>query len=405
MDIELVYLRTNSRQKRFCCEAFIFQRRLDLSKILKNKSFFLFGPRSTGKTTLIETALPQAKVYDLLDDEVFNRLALEPKLIEQEVEDLKKIIVIDEIQKLPKLLDEVHRLIKKDNRTFLLTGSSSRKMRRGGSNLLGGRAWEANLFPLTSAEIPNFDLMTYFQRGGLPHIYPSKNYEEELKSYVNLYLKEEIVVEGLSKKYDYFLRFLDVMALSNGQELNYDQLGSDAQVPPRTLQNYVQVLEDTLMGYQLKPFLKTRTRKAIARSKFFLFDIGVVGKLSKRGLVQKGSPLFGSVFEHFIINEIKAFLSYNRIDEDLCFWRSTSGFEVDCIVGQKLAIEIKSTKLVSKSDLKGLKALNEEKLIKKSIVISMDPTRRQITPEITVYPWQEFLTQLWAGKILDFFHI
>lgn len=378
----------------------MFKRQLNLEKLLQKKSFFLFGPRSTGKTTLIESTLMKAKVYDLLDDEIYNRLTLEPKLISQEVTDPQKIIVIDEIQKLPKLLDEVHRLIKKDNRTFLLTGSSARKIRRGGANLLGGRAWEANLFPLTFAEIPEFDLLRYLNRGGLPHIFQSEDYEEELTGYVNLYLKEEIIAEGLTKKYEYFLRFLDVIALSNGQELNFEQMGSDAQVPPRTLQNYVQVLEDTLMGYQLRPFLKTKNRKAITRSKFFLFDLGVVAKIAKRGTIQKGSELFGPAFEHFIINEIRAYLNYKRLNEDLCYWRSTSGFEVDCIIGNKLALEIKSTRLVTTSHIKGLKALGEEKIIKKLAVVSMDPTERKMAPEITIYPWQEFLSKLWQGKLI-----
>lgn len=377
----------------------MYDRRLKLLSLLRKKSFFLFGPRHTGKTTLVESDLPEAHVYDLLNDDTFNRLSLQPGLISQEVTDPKKIIVIDEIQKLPKLLDEVHRLIKRDGRTFLLTGSSARKLRRGGANLLGGRAWEANLFPLSYSEIPNFDLTTYLNQGGLPHIYPSKDPEEELNAYVNLYLKEEIVAEGIARKYEYFLRFLDIIAISNGQELNFEQLGSDAQVPPRTLQNYVQALEDTLMGYQLRPFLKTKTRKAISRSKFFLFDLGVVSRLAKRGKILPGSELFGRAFEHFLIGEIRAYLSYQRLSEDLCYWRSTSGFEVDCIIGQKLAVEIKSTKLVGSSHLKGLKALEEEKLIKKFAVVSLDSTQRKISPNITVYPWKDFLNQLWAGKL------
>lgn len=377
----------------------IYKRQLDLASLLKNKSYFLFGPRSTGKTTLIEKSLPDAIIYDLLDNDVFNRLSLNPKLITEEVSDLKKIIVIDEIQKLPKLLDEVHRIIKKENRIFLLTGSSARKLRRGGANLLGGRAREAHLMPLSYHEIPHFNLLHYLNFGGLPHIYPSDEPNEELKSYVNLYLKEEIIAEGLTRNYENFLRFFEAIALTNGQELNYEGIASDSGVPARTVQNYVQILIDTLMGYELRPFLKTKSRKAITRSKFFLFDLGVTGKLSHRGLVEAKSPLFGQLFEHFIINEIRTYISYSRKDEDLYYWRSTSGFEVDCIIGMQMAVEIKSTKMVGNTHLKGLRALKEENLIKSYAMVSMDAKRRHLEDGITVYPWEDFLKQLWAGNL------
>ncbi len=374
-----------------------YSRLLNLPELLKKKSFFLFGPRSTGKTTLIETQLPEAKIYDLLNDSEYQRLTRNPKLLEEENEDNRRLIVIDEIQKLPKLLDEVHRLIKKSDRRFLLTGSSARKLKRGAANLLGGRAWEAHLYPLVSSEIRDFDLMRYLNRGGLPHIYNSGDYKEELESYVSLYLREEIMAEALVKKFDYFLRFIDVIALSNGQELNYENLGSDAGVPARTVQNYVQILEDTLMGFELKPFLLSKKRKAITRSKFYLFDLGVVNHLNHRTEILPKSELFGFAFEHFIILEIQSYLSYRRIRLDLFYWRSTSGFEVDCIIGKKLALEIKSTAMVDSKHLKGLQALEDEGLVENLAVVSLDPNIRKIK-NITVYPWQIFLKKLWADE-------
>ncbi len=377
-----------------------YHRTLDLTALLEKKSHFLFGPRGTGKTTLYETQLKGFRLYDLLDDETYMRLFRRPKLIEEENLSDSKIIVIDEIQKLPKLLDEVHRLIKKYNWRFLLTGSSARKLKRGGANMLGGRAWEAQLYSLTAFEISDFELLKFLNRGGLPFVYNSSDFRSDLKNYINIYLKEEIIEEALVKNHDYFMSFLDVIALSNGQEINYESIARDAGVPPRTVLNYVQVLEDTLMCFQLKPYRKTKSRKAISRSKLYLFDIGVANHLAKRGEILKDSELYGPVFEHFIINEIKAYLSYKAIDKQLCFWRTNDQLEIDCIIGDEVAIEIKSTSLATNSHCKNLSALKKEKIFKKHILVSNDPTRRIVGDEITVMPWQEFLKDLWQKKIV-----
>lgn len=377
-----------------------YSRLLNLTELVNRKSIFLFGPRSTGKTTLIETQFKNAKMYDLLDDKTFQRLVRQPSLLEEENLNKNKLVIIDEIQKLPKLLDEIHRLIKKHNWRFLLTGSSVRKLRRGGANLLGGRAWESHLFPLVSAEIPDFKLDQYINRGGLPHVYGSQDYQEELESYISLYLREEILAEALVKKYEYFLRFIDVVAISNGQELNYEGLSSDAGVPARTIQNYIQILQDTLVGFELKPFLFSKKRKAISRSKFYLFDIGVTNHLAKRGRLVAGGELYGFAFEHFIILELRAYLSYRRLRQDLMYWRSTAGHEVDCIIGKKMAVEIKTTDMVSQQHLKGLRALREEKMIQKYIVVSFDSEIREVDG-ITIYPWKIFLKELWSGKLFS----
>ena len=375
------------------------QRLLNLPKMLTRSSFFLLGPRATGKTFLIHQQLPRAPVYDLLDSDVFSRLARRPRLLGEEVSNADRLVVIDEIQKLPALLDEVHRLIESRKIRFLLTGSSARKLRRGGVNLLAGRAWEANLFPLTSPEIPDFDLMRYLNRGGIPRIYLSDEYRDELKSYVNLYLREEILAEALTRRIDVFARFLDVMALGNGEELNFQGLASDAGVPVRTLQNYVQVLQDTLIGFQVPAFRATKKRKAITRSRFFFFDVGVVNHLSHRGAIQAKSELFGKCFEHFLFLELRAYLSYRRLDLPLSYWRSTSGFEVDCLIGSEWALEFKSTNSVTERHLRGLMALREEGLVKRYAVVSTDPVRRRLAG-LTVYPWREFLDDLWSDKLL-----
>ena len=227
----------------------MYKRILDLTKLLKKKSFFLFGPRGTGKTTLVKHTLSEATVIDLLEIKTYREYLKNPSIISEQM--LKPIVVIDEVQKLPEILDEVHRLLEADKFTFLLTGSSARKLKRGGANLLAGRAWWAELFPLTSNEIPDFDLMTYLNRGGLPAVYPSDDYAEELWAYSALYLKEEIQNEALTRKVAQFSEFLDLMALRNGEEINYQSIAGDCGVSPNSIKNYIQILEDTLVAFQL----------------------------------------------------------------------------------------------------------------------------------------------------------
>ncbi len=377
----------------------MYRRLLDLNNLLKKRSYFLIGPRGVGKSTLIEQALPGAKIYDLLDASQFQRLLIDPTLLAQETT-ADTLVVIDEIQKLPILLDEVHRLIVKRKQVFLLTGSSVRKLRKGGANLLAGRAFQASLFPLTSQEIPDFDLLTYINTTGLPEFYGQAEADDYLKAYVGTYLQEEIKAEALTRNLSGFIRFLDMVALCNGEEINYANISSDCGVPARTIEAYFGILNDTLIGFSVPPFLATTKRKAITRAKYFLFDIGVVNALTKRGHVELKSELFGRAFEHFIALELRAFLAYQRIDLPLQYWRSTSHFEVDFIIGNKLAIEVKATNLVKEKHLKGLKALKEEGLIKTFGVISLDLHERLTDDGIIIWPWRQFLDKLWAGKII-----
>ncbi|MCF8084138.1 MAG: DUF4143 domain-containing protein, partial [Deltaproteobacteria bacterium] len=309
-------------------------------------------------------------------------------------------VVIDEVQKLPEILDEVHRLIEGKRQRFLLTGSSARKLKRGGANLLAGRAWWAELFPLTSREIPDFDLLTYLNRGGLPAIYPSDDYFEELRAYAALYLKEEIQNEALTRKIAQFSEFLELIALSNGEEISYQSIAGDCGVSANSVKNYVQILEDTLLAFQLKAFTKTRKRKAISRSKLYLFDIGVTNSLANRGEIRPASELFGKAFEHFIMMEVRAFLSYARKNVDMYYWRSTSQFEVDLILGDRWAIEIKGATSISDKHLKGIRALKEEGKIKNFAVVSLDQNERKTTDNITVFPWKAFLKRLWNGELV-----
>lgn len=376
----------------------MYQRILDLTKLLRKKSFFLFGPRGTGKTTLIQRTLPDITMIDLLEIKTYREYLKNPSLISEQK--LKSIVVIDEVQKLPEILDEVHRLIEAEKLTFLLTGSSARKLKRGGANLLAGRAWWAEMFPLTSAEIPDFDLLAYLNRGGLPAVYPSADYAEELRAYTALYLKEEIQNEALTRKVAQFSDFLDLIALSNGEEISYQSVAGDCGVSPNSIKNYIQILEDTLVAFQLKAFTKTRKRKAISRSKLYLFDIGVTNALANRGEILENSELFGKAFEHFILLEVRAFLSYARKNVHMCYWRSTSQFEVDLILDNRWAIEIKSTTSIQNKHLKGIRALKEEGNIQSFAVVSCDRYERKTEDEISIIPWKLFLKKLWNGEII-----
>ena len=375
---------------------YMYPRALDLPNLLKKRSYFLFGPRGTGKSTLIDQTLFDAKVYDLLDASQFQRLLLNPTLIGEET-DPHTLVVIDEIQKLPVLLDEVHRLIVKRKQTFLLTGSNARKLRRGGVNLLAGRAFEAWLLPLTSHEIPHFDLLTYLNTTGLPEFYGQEDAHEYLKAYIGTYLQEEIKAEALTRNLSGFARFLEVVALCNGEEVNYANISSDCGVAVRTVESYFGILDDTLIGFSIPPFLSTIKRKAITRAKYYLFDIGIVSSLARRGRVEFKSELFGRLFEHFIALELRAFIAYRRINLLLQYWRSASHFEVDFIIGNKLALEVKGTNLVNNKHLKGLRALKEEQLIHTYGVVSLDLNDRLTEDGIHIWSWKSFLQKLWSG--------
>jgi predicted AAA+ superfamily ATPase len=379
-------------------------RLLNLPKLLKNKSFFLFGARATGESSLIDAQLGGAQVFNLLDSEVFNDLLRSPRILEEANRAVSPdgIVVIDEIQKLPSLLDEVHRIIAQGGARFLLTGSSARKLRRGGANLLAGRAWQAELFPLCSQEIKDFDLLIYLNSGGLPAIYGrGALIKEELRSYVGTYLKEEIQAESLTRNLPAIASFLDAIALANGQEINYESLASDCGVSPVTLKSYISILEDTLIGFSLPGFKKTKKRKAITRAKHYMFDIGVVNQLTNRGEIKERSEILGYAFEHFVVLEVRAWNSYSRSYKPLTYWRSTSQHEVNLIIGDEMAVEIKATDLVQDKHLKGLRALKEEGLIRRYSIVSNDQIKRVTDDGITIYPWREFLAELWGSGAIS----
>jgi predicted AAA+ superfamily ATPase len=310
-----------------------------------------------------------------------------------------KIIAIDEIQKIPALLDQVHRMIENNQAKFLLTGSSARKLRAGAANLLAGRAWEAQLMPLTFSEIKDFDLDRYLRFGGLPHVWLSNDQEEELSAYVHTYLLEEIQAEGLVRKIPQFSRFLKVAALTNAKLMNYSEIASDTGIPASTIREYYSILSDTLVGFLVEPWQGSKKRKAIQTAKFYFFDTGVTHTLSGTKSLERNSNLWGESFEHFIAMELRAFLSYQRIKIKLEFWRSVNGQEVDFVIDEILAVEVKSTQKVTNSDLKGLKTLAEENKFKQLICVSNDKLDRE-NDGIQILNWQTFLKRLWSGEYL-----
>jgi len=376
-----------------------YTRKLNLNRLLQHKSLFLLGPRQTGKSTFLAKTYPQAPTFSLLEADVFRDLSANPELLRQRVKPSDRLVVVDEIQKLPVLLDEVQRMLDLNKGLrFILTGSSARKLKRGGANLLAGRAWTAHMHPLVSVEVGPDRLLDQINRGGLPPVLDSALPHEDLKAYVGTYLQEEIRAEGLTRSIENFSRFLTVAGLSNGQVVNFTKAGNDAQVPPRTVREFYQVLEDTLVLHQLPPFQKTKKRKPVATSKYYFFDVGVANHLMNRREILPGSPEFGPVLEHLIFIEIKAYLDYERIDTPLTFWRTQTKYEVDFLIGDGIAVEVKGTEHVSDADLKGLRSLSEEKKLKRKIVVSRETAPRTTEDAIEIWPISGFLHALWQGE-------
>ncbi len=368
----------------------------DLKGWLGKKSHFLFGPRQTGKTFLVRHLLPEARVYDLLDSSVYLSLSQRPGRIAEEVSPGERLVVIDEVQRLPELLHEVHRLIETRGIRFLLTGSSARRLRRGGVNLLGGRARTRQLHPLTSRELgERFDLPRAIERGLLPPIYFSDDPRGDLDAYTGTYLQQEIVAEGATRNVPAFSRFLRVAALCNATLVNFTKVANDAQVPRTTVYEYFDILRDTLVLHEVPAWRLSRKRKPLVSSKYYFFDVGVASALQGR-LVKAGTPEFGSAFETWLCHELTAWRDYVS-GEPLAYWRSTSGFEVDFILGDHTAVEVKAKEVVSPQDLKSLRALAEEKKLKRYLCVSLEPRRRQVG-EVTVLPYRHFLEALWGGE-------
>lgn len=375
----------------------------------KGQSVFLWGARKTGKTTLVKQLFPRNIRYDLLESDVYFRLSKEPWRLREELSsladegDVKQPVIIDEVQKIPPLLDEIHWLIENKKIGFILCGSSARKLKRTHANLLGGRAWRFELHPLTTHELgEEFDLLRALNRGLIPSHYLDNNYHRTIKAYINDYLKEEIQSEGLVRNLPAFARFLDSVPFSNGELVNFSKIAAECGVDSKTTAEYYRILVDTLLGSFLDPFRKRQKRKVISTTpKFYLFDVGVAGGLAKRIIqINKGSE-FGRAFEHLVFMELLAYRSYSEKDFDINFWRTNNDMEVDFVIGGgEIAIDVKGNSHIDSADTRGLAAFAGEFSPRRAITICQEPVRRKLSSGIEIIPWEMFFEMLWAGEII-----
>lgn len=385
-----------------------FKRELEIrwtrNPLTRSGAVFLWGPRQVGKTTLLRARLPEARYVDLLDTDLRAEFALRPRRFREEIlAATPETVVVDEIQEVPNLLPEIHWLLENTPTLFVLCGSSARKLRRKATGLLGGRATELRLHPLVSAEVPDLDLDRLLRHGGLPPHYLVDDPAALLRAYVNAYIKEEILDESATRNIPAFSRFLEVVALSHGQQMNYTNVARESGVSASTVRNYFQILEGTLLGFTLEPWRKRMQRRLVETAKFYLFDIGVANYLHPEARdVVEGTDLYGRAFEHFLLTELRAYRDYRDPDLSIRYWRTSSGYEVDFVLGEMdVVIESKSSRNVRESDLKGIRALREENSVGRALVVSREDVPRTTTDRIEVLPWRHFCEELWSGRLMN----
>lgn len=381
----------------------MFRRALALPQRPRD-SFFLWGPRQTGKSTLLRAAYPGAIWIDLLKTDELVRYLQRPALLREELEAdaTRRVVVLDEIQKVPGLLDEVHWLIENRGRVFALCGSSARKVRRTHANLLGGRAVRRELLGLVSTEIGSeFELARALNHGFLPRHYLADDAGDRIRAYVSDYLREEIAQEGLVRNLPAFSRFLSAAALSEGSIVNFANIARECAVSAPTVREYFQILTDTLLGRFLAAWTRRPKRRTIQAPKFYFADVGVVNALARRGRLEPGSELFGRAFESWIHHELQAHSCYRRPGRELAYWRLASGIEVDFILGDmELAVEAKASARITSDHMKGLRALAADHPgVLRRIVVCLEPRARRTADGIEVLPWRKFADDLWSGAL------
>jgi len=370
------------------------------------QSAFLWGARKTGKSTYLKKNFPDSLVFDFLKSDLFIEFSKNPSLLREQLLAQNEAVIghpviLDEVQKVPQILDEVHWLIENKGFQFILCGSSARKLIRGQANLLGGRAWRYEMFPLTTVEIGGVDLLRALNHGLIPAHYLQNNYKKSLSAYVRDYLKEEVFNEGLTRNIPAFSRFFDAMGYSHGEMTNFSNIARECGVSSKTVKEYYQILVDTLLGTMVEPFKKRKNRQTISKaSKFYLFDVGVAGAITHREIHEEKGELFGKAFEHFILMQMVAHSSYSELEYEINFWRTKSGMEVDFILGKgEIAVEIKGSSRVDNRALKPLSAFIEEYSPRKGFVVCNEKAKR-VHGNIMVIPWRMFLDDLWEGKVI-----
>lgn len=379
-----------------------YTRELDLPEP-GTETFFLWGPRQSGKTTLLRERYPAAIWIDLLKADEFRRYGTRPELLREELaRSGARFVVVDEVQKVPALLDEAHWLHENRGVHFALCGSSARKLKRGHGNLLGGRALRRELFGLSARELgADFDLVRMLNHGTLPRIYGSGRPGPLLNAYVGDYLKEEVMAEGLVRHLPPFSEFLNAAALTDTEQVNFTSLGRELGVSRETVRGYFEILSDTLLARMLPPYRKRPKRRLSLAEKFYFHDVGVVNFLAKRGTLEPGGELLGKAFENWVFHELRCYNSYRGRFAEFSFWRLSTGVEVDFIVNDlECAIECKSSASVQTHHLNGLRELaREHPGAGKKIVVCREPKSRTTSDGIEILPVEDFLGELWSGGL------
>lgn len=364
-------------------------------------SIFLFGARQTGKSTFLRQKFPNSIYIDLLDTTLKGRFKRCPTLLYEMLSDKEEetLVIIDEIPEVPELLNEVHRLMSEKGLLFILCGSSARKLKRKGYNTLGGRAYPVYLFPFVSAELPDFNLQQAINYGMLPPHYLAKNPQRRLSAYIDVYLKEEIKEEALVRNLNAFQRFLEVAALTDGEMINNNNIAQDCGVSANTVASYFDILEDTLLGFRVPAYTKTMKRRLVQSPRFYYFDVGIANHLLHRKDLVRGTAEYGHAFEHLVIQELRAWLSYTEKEEQLSYWRAYTGQEVDAVIGDaRVGIEIKSVEEVLPRHMKGLKAFASDYPDSRLIIVSLDPINRKMENIECIYVL-DFFKRLWQEGI------
>lgn len=386
----------------------VYLKRLLNIDLPAGQSAFLWGPRKTGKSLYLKKRFPNSLIFDFLKTDLFIEISKRPALLRERIlakdkKKLRKPIIIDEVQKVPQILDEVHWMIENKGLQFILCGSSARKLIRGHVNLLGGRAWRYEMFPLVTRELNSIDLLRSLKHGMVPlhYLQGDRDCMRSLKAYIQDYLKEEVFDEGLTRNIPAFSRFFESFGYSHGELTNYSNIARDCGIDSKTVKEYYQILVDTLLAVRISPFKKNQTRDIITRApKYYLFDVGVANYLSKQKIgVEKGIG-FGKALEHFILMEILAYRSYNEKDFKINFWRTKTGQEVNFILADgEIAIKVKGTDRLDKSELKSLLSFAKIYLPKRIIAVCNEREKR-LYGKVEILPWKIFLKNLWSGNII-----
>lgn len=378
----------------------MYKRLFDIEKQL-DEAMFLFGARQVGKSTLLQERFEDAVYYDLLLPNIRKSFKRNPELFKEALSSKPAgtLVIVDEIQKVPELLDLVHWLMVNKGLRFILSGSSARKLKKSGANTLGGRAQPRTLFPLVWPEVSDFQIDKAVQNGMIPRHYLADDATDRLEAYVDVYIKEEILDEASVQDIDAFERFMEVAAISDGEMLNYSNIATDCGVSAKTVKSYYQILYDTMLGYEIPAYRKVIKRQIVQAPKFYYFDVGLSNYLMGRHNLKRGSDDYGHAFEHFVMQEIIAYKGYCRRKNELSYWHTYNGKEVDAVIGDaEVAIEIKSCEQVKTKHKAGLKAFKEEHPECRLILVSLDPITRVSGDKELIYV-TDFLRMLWNGEI------